>query len=103
MRNHPPKITFSPTGGFGAEISADDPIVKDLGQSFKKMTNTIPIISGRTGGSDTRFLINYGNTPTVIFDPGSTSQMHAIDEHVKIEDFLIAVKTIAMTIANWCI
>ena len=46
------------------------------------MTNTIPIISGRTGGSDTRFLINYGNTPTVIFGPGSTSQMHAIDGHV---------------------
>jgi len=66
-------------------------------------TNTIPIISGRTGGSDTRFLINYGNTPTVIFGPGSTSQIHTIDEHVKIEDFLISVKTIALTIANWCI
>ena len=103
MRNHPPKITFAPTGGFGAEISMDDPIVKDLEQSFKKMTNMIPIISGRTGGSDTRFLINYGNTPSVIFGPGSTSQMHAIDEHVKIEDFLIAVETIALTIANWCI
>jgi len=103
MRNHPPKIIFAPTGGFGAEISVDAPIVKYLEQSFKKMTNTIPIISGRTGGSDTRFLINYGNTPTVIFGPGSTNQMHAIDEHVKIEDLLIAVKAIALTIANWCI
>lgn len=82
MRNHPPKITFALSGGFGAEISVDAPVVKDLEQSFKTMTNTIPIISGRTGGSDTRFLINYGNTPTVIFGPGSTSQMHAIDGHV---------------------
>jgi len=36
MRNHPPRITFAPTGDFGAEISADAPIVKDLEQSFKK-------------------------------------------------------------------
>ena len=102
MKNHPPRITFAPTGGFGAEIPTDAPIVKDLEQSFKIMTGSIPVISGRTGGSDTRFLINYGNTPTVIFGPGSTSQMHAIDEHVKIEDLLIAVKTIALCIANWC-
>ena len=61
-----------------------------------------PEISGRQGAADTRFLINYGNTPTVIFGPGPTAVMHSNDEYVEIDDYLAAIKITALSICDWC-
>ena len=60
------------------------------------------VISGRQGAADTRFLNSYGETPTVIFGPGSTAVMHANDEYVSIDDYLTAIKVMALTIYDWC-
>lgn len=102
LRNHPPKITF--TGYFAepSEISVDHPIVKAVSSNFHKITSRSPIISGRLGAADTRFLNEYGKTPTVIFGPGPTDQMHAIDEWVSIDDLITATKVLALTILDWC-
>ena len=51
---------------------------------------------------DTRFLNLYGNTPTVIFGPGSTAVMHADDEYVSIDDYLTSIKVMALAIYDWC-
>jgi acetylornithine deacetylase len=103
LRKHPPKIKF--TGYFAepSEISVDHPIVKTISSNFLKTTSRFPIISGRLGAADTRFLNMYGETPTVIFGPGSTEQMHAIDEWVSINDLITATKVLALTLLDWCI
>ena len=54
------------------------------------------MISGRQGAADTRFLNIYGDTPTVIFGPGSTAVMHADDEYVSIDDYMTAIKVMAL-------
>jgi len=102
MREHPPKVSFRPTGGYGAEIPIDSPIVKVLAKAFKKVNNKSAAINGRLGGSDTKYLINFGNIPTVIFGPGNTNQMHSINEYVEVENVICAVKTIALAIYEWC-
>ena len=61
-----------------------------------------PIISGREGAADIRFLNSYGNTPTVIFGPGMTEQMHANNEWVNIDDLIQSTKILAQTILAWC-
>jgi acetylornithine deacetylase len=43
-----------------------------------------------------------GNTPTVIFGPGSTAVMHADDEYVSIDDYLTSIKVMALAIYDWC-
>jgi acetylornithine deacetylase len=60
------------------------------------------MISGRLGAVDTRFLNKYGNTPTVIFGPGLTEQMHAVNECVNVKDLITATKVMAVTILDWC-
>lgn len=106
MKDHPPEITFgNKFGGLDAEaadIPADHPIVTTLVDSFKEITGKEPEISGRQGAADTRFLINYGDTPTVIFGPGPTAQMHANDEFVPIDDYITAIKVYALSICDWC-
>lgn len=102
LKDHPPNVKF--TGYFAepSEISISHPIVKTLTTNYKKVTAKEPIISGRNAAADTRFLNTYGNTPTVIFGPGLTEQMHATNEFVRIDDLITATKVIALSILDWC-
>lgn len=106
MKDNPPEITFgNKFGGLDAEaadIPPDHPIVTTLVDCFREVTGKDPEISGRQGAADTRFLINNGDTPTVIFGPGPTAVMHANDEYVDIDDYMTAIKVYALSICDWC-
>ncbi len=102
LRNNPPAITFKDLGADGAEIPANSPIVTAMKHAFQAVTGTEPAVSGRRGGSDTRYLIKYGHTPTVIFGPGTTDQMHATNEFVPVANLMIATKALALAIYDWC-
>ncbi len=102
FKEYPPEIIF--TGYFAepSEIPVDSPIVQALVRQFKDHMKREPIISGRQGAADIRHMNMYGNTPTVIFGPGSTEQMHANNEWVSIQDYLDSVQILACTILDWC-
>jgi acetylornithine deacetylase len=102
LREHRPVVEFKKTGGEGAEIPADHPIVDTVRSAFRAVGGESPTISGRTGGADTRYLIKHGGTPTVIFGPGLTSEMHAMNESIPISNLLLATKVVAVSIADWC-
>jgi acetylornithine deacetylase len=102
LKRHPPETKF--TGYFAepSEIPVDHPIVTTVAANLRETLSKDPTISGRLGAADTRFLNVYGGTPTVIFGPGPTEQMHAIDEWVAVNDLIIATKVLALTILDWC-
>ena len=102
LRDHPPEVTFKGYCGDSAEIPADHPIVTTLTQRMQSVTGKRPPVTGRQGAADTRYLIQYGETPTVIFGPGPTEQMHATDEWVDLDDLIVGTKALALTIMDWC-
>ncbi|MEM3858497.1 MAG: ArgE/DapE family deacylase [Candidatus Micrarchaeaceae archaeon] len=102
MRDHQPEIKYKGYFAEPSEISPEHPLVKTLSNAYTSITNSNPVISGRTGAADIRFLNKYGNTPSLIFGPGDTLQMHATNEHVKIESLLTATKILVKTIGEWC-
>lgn len=102
LRDHPPDVRFVGYCGDSAEIPVEHPIVTTLSAEFKTVVRTDPHITGRQGAADTRYLIKYGHTPTVIFGPGLTEQMHSTDEWVNIDDVITATKILALTIMEWC-
>jgi acetylornithine deacetylase len=102
LRDNPPEVAFEGLIAPGAEIPADHPIVETVKQAFEDATGTSPVVSGRKGGADTRFLIPDGRIPTVIFGPGITPQMHAMNEHMPVENLIIATKVMALAIHDWC-
>jgi acetylornithine deacetylase len=102
MRDHAPVVRFKGYDAEASDIPRDHPIVTLLCQSYKAVTGREPQISGRQGAADTRFLNKYAKTPTVIFGPGSTAVMHANDEYVSIDDYVTAIKVMAIAIAGWC-
>ncbi len=102
LKEHPPEIIY--TGYFAepSEIPVDSLIVQTLSQQFVKVMGKEPVISGREGAADIRFMNRYGNTPTVIFGPGMTEQMHANNEWVNVDDLVESTKILAHTILEWC-
>src|SRR5215813_10212014 len=102
MKLHPPKVRFVGYDAQASEIPKDHPIVKTVCKNYKEVTGREPEISGRQGAADTRFLNRYADTPTVILGPGSTAVMHADDEYVSIDDYLTAIKVVALSICDWC-
>ncbi len=102
LKEHPPQVQFKGYCGDPAEISPNHPIVESITREFTSVTGKDPQITGREGAADIRYLIKYGGTPTVIFGPGSTEQMHANDEWVDINDLITATKVLALTLVDWC-
>jgi acetylornithine deacetylase len=102
MKDHPPKVRFVGYDAQASEIPVKHPIVQTLCKNYTEVTGREPEISGRQGAADTRFLNLYGQTPTVIFGPGSTAVMHSDDEYVSIDDYLTAIKVMALSIYDWC-
>lgn len=102
FQEHPPEVIF--TGYFAepSEIPADSPIVQELCRSFEREMGAKPVISGREGAADIRHLNTYGGTPTVIFGPGRTEQMHANNEWVEVDNYLRSIRILAQTIIEWC-
>lgn len=102
MKTNPPEVIYEGYFADPSEISKDSPIVKCLSKNFTEVMAEEPIISGREGAADIRHLNTYGNTPTVIFGPGRTDEMHANNEWVLKEDYLNSIKILAHTILEWC-
>lgn len=102
LHTHQPEVWFEGLIAEGAEIPLDHPIVQTVAGGFREVTGQEPVYSGRMGAADTRFLIRHGETPTVIFGPGVTAQMHATNEWLPLENLLIATKTLALAIHDWC-
>jgi len=102
LASNPPQVIY--TGYFAepSEIPSDSPIVTMLSDNFGKVMGKPPVISGRQGAADIRHLNTYGDTPTVIFGPGRTEEMHANNEWVDLNDYVNAVKILANTIIDWC-
>ena len=102
LKEHSPEVAFAGYFAEPSEISAHAPIVQTLCKNFREVTGKDPLISGREGAADIRFLNRYGGTPTVIFGPGRTEQMHANNEWVAVNDLIQATKILALTILQWC-
>lgn len=103
LRDHPPELTTE--GGYvaaGAEIPSDHPMVKIMQDAYQYALDEPSVLGGRMGAADTRFLIREADTPTVIFGPGVTAQMHAMNENVPVDNLIAATKVVALSIYDWC-
>ena len=97
LREHPATVEI--TGGrFGsARIASDDPLPSGLADVVESVTGARPALLGEPYGADMRLFVNVGDTPCVMFGPGSVKVAHSADEHVPIAE----VETCARVLAAW--
>jgi len=59
------------------------------------------IVSGFPAGCDARHLHNVAGVPTLVFGPGDLGYAHSIDERVSVEEYIQAIKILALTVYEW--
>ena len=102
LRHHPPIVEWWGGQFDPAETPVDHPIVDSLRCAVQELTSTQPRVKGVTYGADMRLLVNEGRIPTVLFGPGDVKVAHQTDEHVPIDDLLIAVRSLALVAMRYC-
>ncbi len=102
LRQHSPTVEWWGGQFASAETSTEHPIVGCLQNTVRDLTTREPRIKGVTYGADMRLLVNEGRIPTVLFGPGDVKVAHQTDEHVPIDDLLIAVRSLALTAMRYC-
>jgi acetylornithine deacetylase len=59
------------------------------------------VISGFPAGCDARHLQNRAGVPAIIFGPGDLQYAHSIDERVSLDEYISAIKVLALAIHDW--
>jgi acetylornithine deacetylase len=102
LRDHPPVVEWWGAQFAPAAIPADHPIVRTVGAAFEDATGRPPRLQGMTYGADMRLLVHHGGIPTMMFGPGNIRVAHQPDEFVPVDELLMAVRTLALTIVRFC-
>ena len=103
MRDHLPQVEMIGIPIAASEIPMDHPIIESLKRSQKAVIGSEPKVNGIPMGTEQHIIIERAKTPCAVFGPGSHSKAHATDECLEpIEDLIVAAKTLALTLADWC-
>ena len=67
---------------------------KELNQEVRVRMGEMPTMS--------RIMMDLASMPMITYGPGGIEQAHAIDEHCQIDQYLQAIRIIALFIIEWC-
>ncbi|MGY3670918.1 M20 family metallopeptidase (plasmid) [Marinovum sp. KMM 9989] len=91
-----------PMGGTPAEISQDLPEVIQLRNAVEDVSPDRAKIGGAPYWSESSFLINRLNVPTVYCAPGDISCCHTTQEHLSIAEYYAAIRAFARFMVAYC-
>lgn len=91
-----------PHGGTPAEISQGLPEVAQLTNAVASVNPERAKIGGAPFWSESSFLINKLNVPTVYCAPGDIACCHTPQEHLSIEEYLAAIRAFARFMVVYC-
>jgi acetylornithine deacetylase len=92
LRDHPLEIAWSGGQFDSGEIPMDHPLVKLCQQCMLDLTGLEPEIKGAPYGSDLRLFVNLGGIPALLFGPGDVNVAHTPDEHVRVQEVILAAR-----------
>lgn len=91
-----------PLGGTPAEINPDIPAVGSLRCALEAVLPGAGSIGGAPYWSESAFLVNEMNCPTVYCGPGDIAHCHTVMERVEVSEYLAAIVAFAIFFASYC-
>jgi acetylornithine deacetylase len=90
LGDHPMEIAWSGGQFDSGEIPMDHYLVKLCQQCMLDLTGHEGEIEGAPYGSDLRLFVNLGRIPALLFGPGDVNVAHMPDEHVNVQEVILA-------------
>lgn len=101
LEANPPEVEWFGWRGSSAAIDEDEPIVSTVQETLRTHFETESQPKGFPGGLDTRFFVNYTDTPALCFGPGAYN-IHGTDEYLPVEDLRRVTTQLAVIAMEWC-
>lgn len=98
---HPPEVEWYGWRGSSAKIDTDEPIARTVQDVMGAHFDAESAAKGFPGGIDSRFFVNYADTPALCFGPGANN-IHGTDEYIDIADLQRAATAYALLAMEWC-
>ena len=70
-------------------------------RAHEAATGSTPEVGAFPAGADATVLAEFG-VPTLMYGPGEIATAHAVDEHVFIDELVLAAKVYALAAVRWC-
>jgi acetylornithine deacetylase len=102
LREHPPIVEWFGGQFASAEVSPDSPVSKAVRAAHLQVTGAEPEIAAITAGLDLRLFTEIGKMEAVAYGAGDVRYVHCPDEFIIVDDILVAVETLALTIIEFC-
>ena len=105
LRHHPPKLEWK-VNWPAYVVDTDHPICQTVASAHEEAAQGSrfqgsPEFAGFYAVCDAAFL-NAQGVPSIVYGPGSLLVAHAPDEHIEIDELLVATKTFALVMMDWC-
>ncbi|MFC6873002.1 ArgE/DapE family deacylase [Halobellus marinus] len=101
LEAHPPEIEWFGWRGSSARIDPTEPIVETVQSVAPSVVDHEPQAIGFPGGIDTRFFVNYADTPALCFGPGAHA-IHGTDEFLPVQELERTIAALALIAMDWC-
>ena len=102
LREHPPIVEWFGGQFASAEVSPDSPVAKAVRTAHRQATGEDAEIAAITAGLDLRLFTEIGKMEAVAYGAGDVRYVHCPDEFIVLDDILVAVETLALTIIEFC-
>ncbi len=99
LRDHPPTLTWY-QHCIPHYLEPHHPLVELMRDKTRGVLGW-GVVSGFPAGCDARHLHNVAGIPTVVFGPGDLQYAHSIDEQVSVEEYIQAIKILALSVYEW--
>jgi acetylornithine deacetylase/succinyl-diaminopimelate desuccinylase family protein len=100
LSRHPPSVVWNHHWP-ASRIDPDHPLVRAACAAHRAVTGDEAVVHGFAAVEDTTFLTAAG-IPAISYGPGGLETAHAVDEHVRVDELVVACKTFAHLAADWC-
>ena len=100
LRTHPPAVEWLHHWPASA-VDPSHPIVSATCRAHERASGGAATVNGFPAVEDATFL-NQRDIPAISYGPGDLRVAHANDEHVVIDELLLATRTYALLAAEWC-
>lgn len=101
LEEHPPEVEWFGWRGSSAKVDPDEPIVQAVETVTEDVLGRESHAKGFPGGIDTRFFVNYADTPAICFGPGAYN-IHGTDEYLPVEELEECTLALALLAMEWC-